>query len=213
MSRHGVPESAIIDVLLGQAERETEEEVLSTVHADPEFATLFEQWSEIFAVMKRDCTRAEMMTQRACVELPERLKVASASEGASISWTLTKAGVVLVACAAVAIVAWFGLGEPSVAPSFEEVAAPVFEPEETATYLVFSHEGPGKRQLGTESEPFRVLRDAVDAVSPGGTLLIKAGVERSSTVETVRIKKAMRIEAKGSSVRIGGPVDAGRGTS
>ena len=53
--------------------------------------------------------------------------------------------------------------------------------------------------LGTQSDPFNTLADAISFVAEGGTIYIAAG----QTSEIVSINTAMRIEAVGGLVRIG----------
>jgi len=54
-------------------------------------------------------------------------------------------------------------------------------------------------EVGTESAPFNTLGEGVNAVIPGGTIRIKAGV----TGEVLDITKEVRLEAPEGEARIG----------
>lgn len=61
----------------------------------------------------------------------------------------------------------------------------------------------GAVERGTSDQPFNMLEEGVSAVTTGKTVHIKGDTAVSTTDETLRITKAMRIEAVGGPVRLG----------
>jgi hypothetical protein len=54
-------------------------------------------------------------------------------------------------------------------------------------------------ELGTQNYPYNTVDEAVDPVAPAGTVRVVAG----TTAETIRITKALRLEATGGAARLG----------
>ena len=79
---------------------------------------------------------------------------------------------------------------PTVTPS----PTPTVDP--SLIWVDFDYSG---TEIGTAIEPFNTLAEGVDAVTPGGTIRIKAGVSG----EILEITKAVRIEAPEGEARIG----------
>jgi hypothetical protein len=65
-------------------------------------------------------------------------------------------------------------------------------------WVDFNYDG---YEMGTEAQPYQALDRGAFAVTPGGTVIARAGV----SPETVRITKQMRIEASGGTATIGRP--------
>jgi ELWxxDGT repeat protein len=58
-------------------------------------------------------------------------------------------------------------------------------------------------ELGSTIQPFNTLLEATVVSAPGGTIKVKGNTAKSTTHETPRITKAVRIEASNGPVRIG----------
>jgi PKD repeat protein len=71
-----------------------------------------------------------------------------------------------------------------------------------AAWMDFAYAGIA---LGTETQPFALFSEALDALESGGTLQIKGDTSQNSTDQMPTLSKPMRIEAVNGAVRIGAP--------
>jgi len=91
---------------------------------------------------------------------------------------------------------------PTITSTPTSTATPTSSPTPTPTvnpsliWVDFNYSG---TEVGTESAPFNSLAEGVNAVIPGGTIRIKAGV----TGEVLEITKEVRLEAPEGEARIG----------
>ena len=69
------------------------------------------------------------------------------------------------------------------------------------TGVVWANSAYAGTELGTQAQPFNTLGEAAASVVSGGTIKMIGGTTSS---ETVRITKPLRLEAVGGPVRIGG---------
>jgi len=228
MTSNVVTESEIIDVLLGQAMPEVEEQVRAAVRSDPEFAAVYDEWARLIPAMKQENVRAKAIIQNACrrlmehlreqkkpvrrptllTEAPQRGAMDAARAGwlARFGWRQTVAALAAAAC----VVLCAGFLTTMIYRSDESPVKSARHPaiqngmstlEEAIAYVDFSYNR--AHGSGTLSQPFKTLADGIAAVSGGGIVKIKGAAADTSTPETLRIANPVRSEAVGGNVRIG----------
>jgi hypothetical protein len=209
MTSYQVTESEIIDVLLGQAGAEVEEEVRRAVRSSKEFAATCHYWARIVPVMKQENVRAKAVTRRACQKLMARLNVDAESKltvplswknGTRFRWIEVAAvAACVVLCASFLVTLVYRGHESSMVEPAREGA--MLTLERAISYVDFSYNRAHGR--GTLSQPFKTLAEGIDTVSDGGTVRIRGDATFTSTAETLRISRPVRLEAAGGNVRIG----------
>ncbi len=213
MISHQVTESEIIDVLLGQARPEVEERVRDKVRADKAFAAVYDHWAKLVPAMKQESVRAHAVTRGAYQQLMARLsqeemprQTVPLSRG-----SLARFGWVEVMAAAACVALCAGILTALIYPSDQSPVMRERRPaiqnsaltfEEAIAYVDFSSSH--ARELGTPSQPFNTLASGIAAVSGGGIVRIRGDAADTSSSETLRITKPVRIEAIGGRVRVGG---------
>ncbi len=222
MNSRKLTESDIIDVLLGNATRETARKVEEARRSSPEVAAIYARWEKIVPAMKEENLRAsavaENSSRKVMVRLAEETNSRQQPVGSGNSmwseslrtlfagpgWKQAFAVAAVAACAALAIV--YSVredhpgGEPMIGTGSLDTKG-VDIPVLATTYVDFGHQGP--EPIGTESQPFGSLTEGIEAASPGATIRIKGNSAVATTQETPRITKAIRLEAVGGEVRIG----------
>lgn len=206
MSKHQITDSDIVDVLLGQASSQVEGAVQKALQTDADFATAYDEWTQILAAAKSEAQRLEATAQRVCENVMERVgqeqrpqtiqvpvrRVFRTGWLLGLGWrrTLAPLAAAVVVCLIGAIIV------PGMYPKVELVQL-----ERRVTYVDFAartvEEG-GSREL-----PYRTLGKAVQAAPEGGIIVIRPSIAGVTLSETIRIAKPLRLEVESGKVRVG----------
>lgn len=215
MTAHRVNENDIVDVLLGQASSEVEEQVRKRRQSDRRFADLYKEWDGHLKVAHEEKARIEILRENTHRRVMEQLEIRSSSSvvaaqdrwGVSRSrkeiWAQNLADLTLSwerGGIAVLVIAAFVVFGVTGAVLLNDAASPdMAANDEPAEVRYVQLTGSSGEAPGTESEPFGTIRDGVFFTPPGGVLRIASG----QFPETLRITKALTLTSSGGTVRIG----------
>ena len=200
-----ITDSDIIASLLEDASAEVEEDLHHISIRDAETIERFRQWSSILSGMELEREAHQDLQKRAMGWVMQRIAEERSPHGestvSSVDWrgrfrpTRKRVGGFLAAAACMLIIIGYMALRPPARLGSSTVPAQVASTE-PASYLDFGFEG---EAIGTDSQPYSTLSEAIGSVRVGGLLRIKTGESR----EAIRIAKPMRLEAIGGSARIG----------
>lgn len=199
-----ITDSDIIASLLEDTSPKAGEDLPHIFIHDAETVERFRQWSSILSGLEveREALREiqELAMGRVMQRIAEEGSPYCESTVSPVDWrgrfrpTRKRVGGFFAVAACMLIVAGYMALTPTRLGS-SAVPAHVASTE-PAIYLDFGFKGEG---IGTDSQPFTTLGEAVASVQHGAVLRIAGGGSR----EKLRIAKPMRIEAFGGSARIG----------
>lgn len=199
-----ITDSDIVSSLIEGTSPKTVEDLSHISIHDAEIAERFRQWSSILSGLEVEREALREIQERAMGRVMQRIAEERSphreSDASPVDWrgrfrsTRNLMGGSLAVVACVMLIA----GYMAVTPNpWGSSAVPVqVASTEPAIYLDFGFEGEG---MGTDSQPYATLSEAIAAIQPGEVLRIREGESR----EAIRIAKPMRLEAIGGSVKIG----------
>jgi len=201
-----ISDDDIIPMLSGDDSPELETRVNEATKIDQKAAGRHAEWSTILRAIQSKRDTAKSMNERVVKGVMLRLAEQKVSRpqietgrlhwsAAVPRWKNSYAALVVAACLVISAgYFWLNNTDPRL-PSLN-----TFENEtiELGVYHVaFQSSGPG---IGTESQPFNTLENAIKVVETGGILMLESG----STDERARIVKPVTLKAiDGGSVQIG----------
>lgn len=214
MSSHRVTDSDIVDVFLGDGDPKKKERVYEAMRSDSSIACAADQWARVLEAVQEEKVSADLIMRR----VRDRVLI-GLRQGRHLTLTYryartfsykTAAALAAATCLVVVII-WGIQGQTT---NFRHNGTALWEQkrgnswsvpefsESTVTYVALCK----IKVEGTDASvlPYPTLVAGLAAASPGGTIRILADSSGSSTPETPRIDKPVRIEAVSGSVRIGG---------
>ena len=229
MPSYRVDDSDIIDAERGQATPELEDRVREAMESNPDLAALHNLWIEVLPALENEKAHLNDITARACHRVMERIRDEKSREPRAFlggirrptpqkrfgrfGWKTAAATMSTAACMILFVGYSFLSSDTDPIPTGYAPIATEPHPAEaplqiTQNTTVFVRPGGGmSSSIGTESQPFKSLTEAVSAVSVGGTIKIESGVMSLSTSGSFRLTKPVRIEALGGVVRIARAAD------